>query len=91
MTTQAQISANRQNASKSTGPRTAEGKAAISLKMTLWVWYNPGGSGDFDLFSHVYAPDFPDLVDDMLIKGKLVVVGEEYDQPKFLLISYQRF
>ena len=30
MTTEAQISANRQNAEKSTGPRTAEGKAAIS-------------------------------------------------------------
>ena len=30
MATQAQIDANRQNAQKSTGPRTAEGKAAAS-------------------------------------------------------------
>ena len=30
MATEAQIKANRQNASKSTGPRTAEGKAAVS-------------------------------------------------------------
>jgi len=30
MSTKAQIKANRQNAQKSTGPRTAEGKAAVS-------------------------------------------------------------
>ncbi|MHC4229966.1 MAG: hypothetical protein ACYSW0_21225, partial [Planctomycetota bacterium] len=30
MSTEAQINANRQNAQKSTGPRTAEGKAAVA-------------------------------------------------------------
>jgi len=30
MSTEAQIHANRQNAQKSTGPKTAEGKAAVS-------------------------------------------------------------
>ncbi len=30
MSTEAQINANRQNAQKSTGPRTAEGKAVVS-------------------------------------------------------------
>jgi len=40
MSTQAQINANRENAEKSTGPKTAEGKAASSKNATRHGFYS---------------------------------------------------
>ena len=40
MATKAQINANRQNAEKSTGPRTVEGKAAVRLMLPLCLSYD---------------------------------------------------
>lgn len=56
MTTQAQILANRRNAQKSTGPRTAEGKAAVAknaTKHSLFASQNvviSENQADFDAF-----------------------------------------
>ncbi|MHC4559868.1 MAG: hypothetical protein ACYTFW_07610 [Planctomycetota bacterium] len=57
MSTEAQINANRQNSQKSTGPRTAEGKAAVSqnaVKHGLFASeavIKGENQADFDLFS----------------------------------------
>ncbi|MHC4750707.1 MAG: hypothetical protein ACYTFW_12625, partial [Planctomycetota bacterium] len=57
MSTEAQINANQQNSQKSTGPRTAEGKAAVSqnaVKHGLFASeavIKGENEADFDLFS----------------------------------------
>ncbi|MFC1637217.1 hypothetical protein ACFL5Z_20555, partial [Planctomycetota bacterium] len=56
MTTQSQIAANRRNAKKSTGPRTAEGRAAVAKNATkhgLFACQNvviSENQADFDAF-----------------------------------------
>jgi hypothetical protein len=63
MATEAQIDANRQNAEKSTGPKTAEGKRAVSqnaVKHGLFAHeatIHGEDRGDFDLFREAFLAD----------------------------------
>jgi hypothetical protein len=63
MATKAQIDANRQNSKKSTGPKTAEGKAAASqnaVKHGLFAHeatIHGEDHGDFDLFREAFLAD----------------------------------